>query len=727
MSTDVTTDVRQGADADPGDPRRPWRAGPLLGAFAAAGVLTSADVRVAERLGDLTGEDDETVHLAAALAVRAVRSGSVCVALGDAPTLAAEGSPDDPDAPAPDVALPWPDLGAWTATVRASRMVADGVDGPPDRPVRWVDGRVYLDRYWRDEQVVRRDVDARLVGLLDVDDTALRAAVHARFARPQDGRQRLAAATAALSRLTVLTGGPGTGKTTTVARLVAVLRDVAGPDLRVALAAPTGKAASRLQEAVNAELTRLTAEEPPAAVDLPGAGGAAQQHADGAAGAGAGSGPRPHVGSAGPLTASTIHRLLGWRPSSTRFAHDRDHRLPHDVVVLDEASMVSLPLLARVLDALRPDARLVLVGDADQLASVEVGAVLGDLVARPVPRGPLPMRLASVLPDDVPAATQRVPATTDATAPDRTATVAQPETAGTAVPAVPSPPGTAADGGTSVAGRGVVGPDVATLDDARDAAALHGGVVRLVVPHRYGHDLGALADAVRRGDADTVLALLRKDGAPASLVEPVGEVPTDDEVPAIRGAVSASGARTTAAARAGDVAGALEALGTHRLLLAHRRGPAGVARWSALAERWVQQATQEQQTGPWLPGRPLLVTTNDRTTGLSNGDTGVVVADGDGAVVAAFGDPASPRLVRPHRLPAVETVHAMTVHRAQGSQFENVTVLLPPAASPLLTRELVYTAVTRARGHVLVVGSAEAVRVAVERPVRRASGLRHAR
>jgi len=629
-----------GTDVDAGDPRRPWRAGPLLSAFAAAGVLTSADVRVAERLGDLMGEDDPAVHLAAALAVRAVRSGSVCVDLADAPTLVAEGSPDDPDAPPPDVALPWPDLDAWTAAVRRSALVADGVAGPADRPVRWVDGRVYLDRYWRDEQVVRRDVDARLTALLDVDDTALRTAVRARFARPQDARQRLAAATAALSRLTVLTGGPGTGKTTTVARLVAVLRDVTGPASRVALAAPTGKAAARLQEAVNAELARLTGESGDAAA---------------------------------PLTASTVHRLLGWRPSSTRFAHDRTHRLPHDVVVLDEASMVSLPLLARVLDALRPDARLVLVGDPDQLASVEVGAVLGDLVARPTRPGPLPARLARIVPDDVP-------------------------------------------GTTSPADR--------DSEDARDVAALHGGVVRLVVPHRFGHDLGALADAVRRGDADAALGLLRAGGAHATLVEPAGEVPADDEVPGLRIDVGATGALVAASASAGDATGALEAMGAHRLLLAHRRGPAGVARWAALAARWVEDATHEPAHGPWPVGRPLLVTTNDRTTGLSNGDTGVIVADGAGGVVAAFGEPRAPRLVRPHRLPAVETVHAMTVHRAQGSQFAFVTVVLPPASSPLLTRELLYTAITRAREHVRVVGSADAVRAAVERPVRRASGLR---
>jgi len=652
MSTDTGTHARSalpGADADPGDPRRPWRAGALLAEFAAAGVLTSADVRVAERLGELTGEDDPTVHLAAALAVRAVRSGSVCVDLADAPTLAAEGSGDDPDAPPPDVARPWPDLDAWTAAVRRSPLVADGVDGPADRPVRWVDGRVYLDRYWRDEQVVRRAVDARLVGLLDVDDAALHAAVHARFGRPQDSRQRVAAATAALSRLTVLTGGPGTGKTTTVARLVAVLRDVAGPGLRVALAAPTGKAAARLQEAVNAELARLAGES-----------------AD--------------TSAAAPLTASTVHRLLGWRPSSTRFAHDRTHRLPHDVVVLDEASMVSLPLLARVLDAMRPDARLVLVGDPDQLASVEVGAVLGDLVARPPGLGPLPARLTAVLPGDVP-------------------------------------------GGTPALGV----PEGSPADDVRDAAALHGGVVRLVVSHRFGHDLGALADAVRRGDADSALALLRAGGPHASLVEPAGATPTDDEVPDLRLDVGSTGALVTAAASAGDAAGALEALNAHRLLLAHRRGPAGVRRWAALAERWVAEVTGDREHGPWPVGRPLLVTANDRTTGLSNGDTGVIVSDGAGGVVAAFGEPRAVRLVRPHRLPAVEPVHAMTVHRAQGSQFTGVTVLLPPASSPLLTRELLYTAITRAREHVRVVGSDEAVRAAVERPVRRASGLRFTR
>ncbi|WP_230685201.1 ATP-binding domain-containing protein [Cellulomonas sp. JZ18] len=249
------------------------------------------------------------------------------------------------------------------------------------------------------------------------------------------------------------------------------------------------------------------------------------------------------------------------------------------------------------------------------------------------------------------------------------------------------------------------------------------------MPHRFGADLSALAEAVRGGRADDVLTLLRAGGPHVAFVETAGALPTEAELVPVRDAVVAAGTAVVAAARAGDPGAALDALARHRLLLAHRRGPSGVARWAAQAQVWVEAATDPGHgpRGPWPVGTPLLVTTNDRTTGLANGDTGVVVDDGAGGAVVAFGTPAAPRLVRPHRLPPVEPVHAMTVHRAQGSQYGRVSVLLPPAASPLLTRELLYTAVTRARDAVHVLGTAEAVAAAVERPVRRASGLRFAR
>lgn len=616
-------------------------AGPLLATFNRAGVLAAADVHVAQRLGRLTGEADPQVHLAVALAVRAVRGGSVCVVLDDAAQVAVVDRDEDGDPGVDPAALPWPEPAAWRAAVARSRMVAVGPDDPAELPARLVDGRLYLDRYWRDEQAVRAAVDHRLRSEVPgPPDDAVRTVV-ARVFPPvttPDGRsftnarQRCAIAAAAHSRLTVLTGGPGTGKTTTVARLLAALHEVLSPGLRVALAAPTGKAAARLQEAVHTELGQLTAAD------------------------------RARVGQ---VQATTVHRLLGWRPgSSTRFRHDRDHHLPHDLVVVDETSMVSLPLMARLLEALRHEARLLLVGDPDQLASVEAGAVLGDLVARPPVTDRLPAVLARVLPQDV-------------------------------------------------AG-------------ARDA--LGNGVVELVESHRFDDAVGRLARATRDADPAAVLATLRAGTSAVELVE-VSDAVHDEHLAGLREDVVAAGRALVEAARAGDARAALEALGRHRLLLAHRHGPAGVAVWSERIEHWLDEAlgglgVGEHRGSPWYPGRPLLVTANDRDTGLYNGDTGVVVDDGAGGVVAVFGDAAAPRRVRPHRLPAVQTVHAMTVHRGQGSQFDRVTVLLPPATSPLLTRELFYTAVTRARRAVRVMGSPEAVELAVTRPVRRASGLR---
>jgi exodeoxyribonuclease V alpha subunit len=611
------------------DARIALNAGPLLALFNAAGVVASADVHVAQRLGRLCGEADEHVLLAVALAVRAVRAGSVCVALDDVDALAV---PETEDAVQVGD-LPWPEPGSWQSAVTSSPLVAVGIEGPQDRPVRWVDNRLYLDRYWRHEQVVRTEVDVRLSsGLGRVDGVRLAEAVHRLFPEPADSRQRLAAATAALSRLTVLTGGPGTGKTTTVARVLAVLQSVAGPGLRIALAAPTGKAAARLQEAVRDVVAELD-EDDRRRVVTP--------------------------------EAKTLHRLLGWKPgTSTRFRSDRDHHLPHDVVVVDETSMVSLPLMARLLEALRPDARLLLVGDPDQLASVEAGAVLGDLVARPPVADGLPEALTATLPEDAPSS----------------------------------------------------------------AAAIQGlrnGVVRLEVGHRHGSVIADLAVATREGRPDDALAVLRSGDPAVSFVEIAADWPTETEVAGVRDDARTAGVALVEAARAGDTRAALEALEEHRLLLAHRRGPAGVTRWAAQVEAWVTESIGAMGEGPWYPGRPLLVTANDRDSGLYNGDTGVLVAEGSGGVVAAFGDPRDPLLVRPHRLPAVETVHAMTVHRGQGSQFTRVSLLLPAPASPLLTRELFYTAVTRAREHVRVVGVEAAVRAAVERPIRRASGLRH--
>jgi exodeoxyribonuclease V alpha subunit len=577
---------------DPHDARIAAHATGLLRDFNLAGVLTAADVHVASRVGELTGTTDDDVRLGIALAVRAARQGSVCVDLAELDSDAAD-------------SLPWPQSEGWLQRVASSPAAAASV-------VR-VDGSLlYLDRYWREETQVRDDLLARASAPPPaVDDASLEARAAEIFPGEGYAEQRTAALAAVRQWTTVLTGGPGTGKTTTVAGLLALLTDqgrALDRRLRIALTAPTGKAAARLQQAVEdaQRADRFSDDDRARLADL---------------------------------SASTLHRLLGWRPDSrTRFRHHRDNKLPHDVVVVDETSMVSLTMMARLLESVRPDARLVLVGDADQLASVEAGAVLSDLV------------------------------------------------------------------------QGL-------------AARTPSAVAALRTSHRFGRSIGELAQALRDGDADTALALLASGDPAMELIDP----DDDGAMDGVRALLLDHALAVRTAALAGDADGAIAATERHRLLCAHREGPWGVQHWNRQVERWLADATGQPVGATWghewYAGRPLLVTANDYGLGLFNGDTGVVVRAGDElrAVIAGVG--AHARFAT-SRLGDVETMHAMTIHKSQGSQAREVTVLLPPEDSPLLTRELFYTAVTRAEDRVRVVASESAVRAAVATRALRATGLR---
>jgi exodeoxyribonuclease V alpha subunit len=550
--------------ADPFHARRAVRATGVLREFNDAGLLSAADVHVATRLGALAGEEDESVKLAVALAVRGPRLGHVFV---DLETIR-DSATVESDEPVDLSSLPWPAPGEWLSAVRGSALVALGDDedlgsGEP-APLRLLGTRLYLDRYWRDERSVAADLNAL----------------------------------SERHRLEVIAGGPGTGKTTKVARMVAELVEEAAarqarPPL-IALAAPTGKAAVRLQEAVHDESAGLST-----------------------------------------LRASTLHRLLGWRPGShSRFAHDRANRLPHDVVIVDETSMVSLWLMARLVEAVRPDARLVLVGDPDQLASIEAGVVLADIVS-----------------------------------------------------------------------------------------AAH-GVVVLKRVHRFGGGIAGVATAIRAGDGDATVDALSSapDGVTWLPIDPseAGE----SELRLVRERAAAAGCAVTLGARAGAARDALDALGAFRLLCAHRRGPYGVSDWTSRVQAWLgaELADLDLEQRDYV-GRPLLVTENDYELGLYNGDTGVIVQDSDGHATAAFERGSELLRFSPLRLGAADTVYAMTIHKSQGSQFDTAAVLLPGADSRLLTRELLYTAVTRARRELILVGTEDAIRHAVARPVARASGL----
>lgn len=564
----------------------------LLAEFNAADVLATSDVHAALRFGALVGESSEDVLLAAALAVRAPRFGHVFADLSSVvSTITVE-----PESGVDVAALPWPSADAWITAVAASPLVAEG------GPLRLVGSALYLERYWVQEGELAADLGARNVPAPSVDEAVLADGLARLFTDPVQAR---AGEVAVRRQLSVVAGGPGTGKTTTVARIAALLVEQ-GAGL-IGLAAPTGKAAARLEEAVHAEAASLDASaEARAAV-------------------------------AG-LRAQTLHRLLGWRPDSrSRFRHGRGNRLPHDVVIVDETSMVSLSMMASLVAAVRPGSRLVLVGDPGQLTSVEAGAVLGDIVASP---------------------------------------------------------------------------------------ALADGVVVLERVHRFAGGIAELATAIAAGDENTVIDLLLAGLDDVVWVDADAALASIDELDEVRELAVASAADVVAGAQAGDAARALSALESFRLLCAHRRGPHGAKTWMWELERWLAEGVTGFDPGSeWYVGRPLLVTENDYGLKLYNGDTGVVIAVGDDRVEAAFERGGEPVRFSPTRLGAVDTVYAMTIHKSQGSQFGTVAVVLPDAASAMLTRELLYTAVTRARERAVLVGDEEAVRAAVARSAGRASGL----
>jgi len=478
---------------------------------------------------------------------------------------------------------------------------------------------LYLERYWSDQELVRTELLRRGTSSPPTVDEArlerLADELSANDALPpgEPNLQRLAAVTVARSWLTVLAGGPGTGKTTTVARALALVAAELGRPPVVALAAPSGRAAARLQESVRQVVSQLPVSE-----DVRTAVIASR--------------------------ASTLHRLLGWQPGR-RYLHTAENPLPADVVVVDELSMVPLSMMARLLPAVRSDARLVLVGDPEQLAPVEAGAVLADIAAA----------------------------------------VEEPPT-GTPPPPLP--------------------------------------LVRLRHTWRYEGAIERLAQAIRDGDSDAALGVLQGADPAVRMVvlDDAGHVSATD-LARTRGLAVEAGASMVAAARDGDVDGALAALSRHRILCAHRTGPYGASAWGRQVGQWLGQAIQGYGLGgEWYIGRPLLVTRNDPDIGVANGDAGVIVDTPQGPR-AVFGT-IPPLQLAPAQLEDVSTLHAMTVHKAQGSQFDAVTIVLPMLPSPLLTRELLYTAVTRASEQVTLIAHPDAVRQAITTRALRASGLR---
>lgn len=579
-----------------------------------AGILAPLDVRVAEALGRIGGEARPEVLLAVGLASRAVRQSHVCLDLG---RLAAGAVPSD-EAGRPVPGAQWPALDAWLAALRSSSLVGGAdVDTPL---VLDAENRLYLRRYWDYQTQLARGLGAR-AGQRDasVAASALAAGLDRLFPPgpwlvPGDiDGQRLAAMLAVQRRLCVISGGPGTGKTYTVAKILALLIEQALHAGRrppaVMLAAPTGKAAARLAEAIKRSKADLPCDDTVKALI--------------------------------PESASTLHRCLGVsRDRATVVQYHADNPLAADLVVVDEASMVDLALMARLVDAVPPSARLILLGDKDQLLSVEAGAVLGDIC------------------------------------------------------------------------HGAAAPQGTGIGDC---------IVHLMHSHRFGPDsgIGRLARAVNEGDAGAALAILDDAALPdVTLAEPA---PRGELSAALRQSVTEGFGHYL---READAAVRLGAFDRFRILCGHRRGRHGVETVNRQVEAVLSEAGLVRIEGPVYAGRPIIVTHNDYQLNLFNGDVGLIVENPDGGNAAVFGGAgATLRFLSPARLPPYETVFAMSVHKSQGSEFDEIAVLLPDRDSPILSRELLYTAVTRARKKVVIHAPRDVVAEAVARRAERASGL----
>jgi exodeoxyribonuclease V alpha subunit len=639
-----------------------------LHAWADQGLLRRIDSALAEQLHRLDPQAPAALLVAAAVLAQMEGRGHTCLpvaALCDAPAALLGWPQAWLDGPLGLNAL-WAtmprDVPGWRQQLQASCLrAADALDagqplvlgGTADAPL------LYLRRYAGYEQRVGQGLLQRAGEPLPVPQAAARVWLDRFFASRADmDWQKMACAVALRARLSVITGGPGTGKTYTAARLLALLLALhnTASSLRVALAAPTGKAAARLKQSIDKALQDLPVPAD-AGLDL-----------------------KALVERMGP--ARTLHSLLGARPDSRQFRHHAAHPLDVDVLIVDEASMVHLEMMDALLQALPPHALLVLLGDKDQLASVEAGAVLGDL-CRDAAQGHYSAETVQFV-------------------------------------------------------QAVSGQTLAEEFQAQGTQAppLAQQTVMLRESRRFGGPIGQLALAVNGGDAPAAMAALQSADA-GPLAQPLWAQQVSSPQAVCDLARGASGkpsyADYLACIAAGPAAGAHEAwiqsvllaFDRFRILCAVRQGEWGTEGLNAAVQKALADQGGLKAQGEWFAGRPVMVTRNDAQLGVFNGDVGVALPNAQGALKVWFLDGDQLRSVSVTRLAHVETAFAMTVHKSQGSEFLHTALVLPPGGADVLSRELVYTGITRAREQFSLIEAQHGLlEAAIARPSVRASGLR---
>jgi len=604
-------------------------------------IFSKINIHFARFIAELAGDGDPDIFLAAALVSRAAENGDVCLDLRDSAEKVILEKRNENDG------LICPKFDRWLEKIGSSPVT--GRPGQTKPLILDYHNRLYLYRNWEYENILAENIKSRATDEPgDLDIQSLIRSISKLYPGDRGAIpdwQKVAAATALLKKICIITGGPGTGKTFTITRIMALLIEQGvRDDPKILLAAPTGKAATRLQESIRQAIPALNCSD--------------------------------NIKNTIPSDVKTIHRMLRPKLNSPYFHYTRDNTLPADMVIIDEASMVDLALMSKLVQAIPVNARLVLIGDKDQLASVEAGSVLGDICDRDNLHGFSEIFCRQIL---------------KITKEDLSAFIDK----------HPSCPG---------------------LQDC---------IVVLRTSHRFtaGSGIAELSRAVNRGDADNVFQLI--EDTPDSSIEwyKMGNAPeffnllTQRLIDGYREYLSSA-----------DPLSALEQLSRFKILCALRIGPFGASAINKLAEQVLSQHGLIQldlnSNDPWYRGRPILITRNDYNLGLFNGDIGVTLPDPDassGALSVFF--PAADggaRRYATHRLPEHETVFAMTVHKSQGSEFDEVGLILPNKDYPVLTRELIYTGLTRAKKKFTIWAQEPVLRTTIRRRISRISGLREA-
>jgi exodeoxyribonuclease V alpha subunit len=587
-------------------------------------LFSPLDIHFARFMERLAGDSSPELSLAAALLSNATQEGHICLDLSAPEMLKACNAPG---------------LEEWRGKLRESPVVGQVGDFKPI--ILDNKERLYLFRYWEYEKKLADAVRAR-VGADEkrLDLSLLKRSLSQAFPAgnsEETNWQKVAALTAVLKPFCVISGGPGTGKTSTVAKILALLLEQNHEArLRIALLCPTGKGASRLQEAIRRAKVALPWDD----------------------------GLRTRI----PEEASTLHRFLGGRGDSPHFRWNEENRAGVDIVVVDEASMVDLPLMSKLVQAIPQEARLILLGDKDQLASVEAGAVLGDICDTGRSHG--------------------------------------------------------FSGSFSMTLRDLTGYRIAPGSD--DGAPIRDCIIQLQKSYRFamGSGIASLARLANEGKGEEALTLMKEKKFPDASWLKLRNPPSLSKVMSGRVVQEYKGMALNTEPEA-----AFDLLGAFRVLCALREGPYGVVAVNRIIETILRGEGLIEGSGKWFKGRPILVTRNDYDLRLYNGDMGVALPDpaSGGDLRVFFTSPEGAfRKFHPLRLPEHETVYATTVHKSQGSEFDKIVMVLPDRDSPVLTRELIYTGITRAKEQVEIWGDERVFRAAVSRRIERTSGLRDA-